>query len=278
MAAYELLNFLDRKIYSAFNWSSISLLGNTSIGRAAIFAPFIAQAILISADIVSQFLGVGNILWLYWSLISIFLAQLLYWVFCPELIKRYQTDETRLKSEALSTWTNHDLERLDRNFRRFFYSPEGYSLSFGCKTRDAIELALSPSIGANSPSIDQSADAVLRFYSSLTSTRTDTDIDWEVVRDAYERNPNVLILASSDIATINREIKSRFGRYLRGRDDDRTWKVHALEWHYSVLNKRSPRIILLCGSLYAAGSAYFIYYALHSIVRMVAVTAMTLTN
>ena len=87
----NLENWVKSKATYFSTWSGLAIFGNNPIVKLTIIAPLLAQAIIHSTATIQFLTGINITLlyWLYFSLLSFSVAQLIYIWQCPRDIKDY---------------------------------------------------------------------------------------------------------------------------------------------------------------------------------------------
>ena len=96
--------FVNQRVPS---WSTLSIFGNNPIVKLTVLSPILAQVIIHTPRV--EFLkpfDFVNLNWLYWSLISFFVAQIIYIFKCPPLVKSYPEQHSFVRT--LSDTTSDD--------------------------------------------------------------------------------------------------------------------------------------------------------------------------
>jgi len=192
---------------------------------------------------------------------SIALGQVLYWIFCPAVIKKYGSDAERHTIEGISSMPNPELRSWRGRWVKFLYSTGGLNLSLqgdADDLRQKILETLHADGGTYSPSqIETYANAYRRFRDFLYSGHDDDNgVEYSVLRELGRIKPTLIYgcgtgrtrFSASDFQTIAIDaINSNLP----------DWKVNVLGWRYKVLNGSRRPLVLLIAALYTGGSVYF---------------------
>ena len=119
------LYFLRRDKIKWLSWPYAAKIGATQTAKLSWVAPFLAHLVVWNEDFVAHYFGLVEPLWLYWSLISFFLAQLIFSLTCPAEIKKYSDRKELYVSEALNQRSDVELAYLDVKLLKSFFSRNG---------------------------------------------------------------------------------------------------------------------------------------------------------
>ncbi len=265
-------------------WSALAKFGNTPLAKATLFLPIVAQFVILSDSYLLTNWGMGNAIWLYWSLMFIALGQVLYFLKAPDTAKRFGGDLDSYIEKSLATWTDPDFGRVAKDYLRSFFSRWGGGpFSFldneqEIDRRRLVEtitnITLPPQVNQtdheqiralgdqNVVAFHQIADNGGPFLPSNNYQSTDEAFNGALTRvNAAEIGQNDLSAAQE------------LYNYFRIPRTDNQWKIIPLRWQFSRNDERHCRSRYLCLTLYALGSIYFIWNTLINVSKVILKTA-----
>lgn len=253
-------------------WSTLSVFGNSPIVRLVALAPIVAAAIKVQAAFFEETLYLKEAEWLYWSLISIALGQVLYFVFCPPIIKKYGTDIARHTIESLSSMPQLKIAELLANRLRSFYLSGQLELGADPQDPDIRKHLLDAlerrDVSLSGPAVDRLMEAFADYYTVVDGAEIHRigGLRFDVLDELAQRAPEFLTGPSPDRATY---LELRHVISERAHNPEQDWKVGALHWRYTVANAQGRPLVLVIAALYALGSMYFLYRTLDGLRFMV---------
>lgn len=276
----------NRLVYWSPNWSLLSLFGNTAIARVVILAPVIAQAVHYSEPWIITHFGITNILWLYWSLISMGAGQIFYSIFCPREIKKYGGDRELHKIESLATVSNREFEILFNNYIFSHFAKEnGLEKPSNLKycgpfklleiTEEELVDRLQQARDGKDPqkfwtgiaktlyckTNDQIVDNYNEFKTCTTNGGYFDASSWPIIHALFELHP--------ELCSVEKETYRRLPLLDICTAETDSWKLSALDWAYYFHDVSHSKIRWATIFFYLTGSVYFLYTAFKNVYNMI---------
>lgn len=240
-------------------WSSLSAFGNSPFVRLVAAAPLVATFVKFDAKWEWLAPYISEATWLYWSLMLIAAGQILYWLFCPRIIKKYGRDEERYTIDSLTSFPIRRLRLMRTELLRHLYDSKQLTMPITLDGRETPEPDFRKLVvGMRGPGTANLAHYFV-VYSAYQACLAGDDaegqsVDWSGLRDMTRTHPELLI------GFENRNDDAQllmFNVIVGSIPNDSDWKVLTLNWKYQHENQRLRLVVLLIGALYAAGSIYF---------------------
>lgn len=264
-------------------WSNLSRFGNSPLAKAALLAPIVAIFVQLNDVYLAQTFGFQNAIWLYWSLISIGVGQILFSLKCPKSIRIYGNDQERFVLEAKASWTMNQLEAAKKDKVLHFIGPNGLLQI----DQEILELSDRKSVEAywanKSKRLDEESKSDFVRGISVLQQMLKTDMN----------SPNNYSAASAIILIITNfpdSIRLRQGdrdkdavlgdlkhfafqirekRHVIGPDNrDTAWVIPALNCRYELENRDGRAFRWAVAGFYVSGFLYFAWRALASLGSM----------
>lgn len=276
--------FQSLKLEKLVVWSSLSRFGNSPLAKAALLAPIVAIFVQLNDVYLAQTFGFQNAIWLYWSLISIGVGQILFSLKCPKSIRTYGNDQERFVLEAKASWTmerlgeaSYDklrhfigkdgllsidgrvLELSDDQGIRSFYAEKSKSLADNVRADllrgiPELRLILMGKIGVRGRVANAAAALqwiVSHFPNSIYPRKRDLD-------------KNGLLIELSRFAVQIQESRNKVGQD----NQNSSWVVPALNCRYELDNQKNKLFRWAVAGFYVSGFLYFAWRALASLASM----------
>lgn len=252
-----------------FSWAGLALFGNSYLGKVVVLAPVVALYVRYEGEFLEASFGLTNALWLYWSLIFISVGQMIYFLACPKIIKKYVSDVERFKIEDENSRTSLPRSILRRTHLRTFFIEFGGPLALydpdvqqPVIPNDPIKTAAQRFrdyiLGTYPNQLHFDPHAMSQIHSNYPSyVAINAELDDERVRASLHRLGIVFDAANRDHVNRNqRKIESR------------EWDIETLEWEYQSANLSNRFARYTVGFLYLLGAAYFAYSAARGVAIM----------
>lgn len=245
-------------------WSNLATIGNSPIAKSVILLPVVAYALKLNGDFIEEYFGLNLLLWFYWSLLLIWIAQVLYMRYCPRQIKNHPNKVESFVAEARNTYPTS----LFRNIR--WRVLKSY-LEGDKKLTIDVNSVVAP-IQKTSSDKDKAEYALSALNKWLSSDyKPDFGIPYpkKLIKfllqnpkrmDRGNNFPNVGELKKHvhHFASLIPQVQ-----YAEGPDEDSTRAV--LIRQYKLLNEQSAKLRNIIFLLYGTGSIYFIWQALRNL-------------
>jgi hypothetical protein len=253
------------RLGTRITWSNLSGFGNSPIVRLVALAPIVAAVIKVQDVFFEETLYLKEAEWLYWSLIAIAVGQLLYFVFCPRVIKKYGADIERHTIEGLSSLPQQKIADLLAERLRQLYSRGG--LLLGADPQDPqirqqlVEAMRRRDVGLSPMVVDRYLEAFSSFYRVVENAEFDAigSINFKALDEMASVAPEFFAHEGAE-GKAYVELRHVIGERAYSAEQD--WKVGALDWRYNVANVDKGAMISVVAFCYAVGSVYFLYRTL----------------
>lgn len=252
-----------------FSWASLAVFGNSYLGKVVVLAPVVALYVRYEGEFLEAAFGLTHALWLYWSLIFISVGQMIYFLACPKIIKKYGSDVERFKIEDENSRTSLSRSILRRNHLRTFFIEFGGPLALydpeaqqPIIPNDPIKTAAQRFrdyiLGTYPNQLHFDPHAMSQIHNNYPSyLALNARLDDERVSASLQRLGFVFDAAYRDQVNLNqRKIESR------------EWDIEALEWEYNSANLSNRFARFTVGLFYLVGATYFAYSAVRGVAIM----------
>ena len=270
--SFELANSdAQRWLRRYLTWSTLSTFGNSPVARVVAFAPIIAVYVKLQEEFLSLHFGLSQAQWLYWSLMLIAAGQVLYFFFCPRIIKKYGGDVERHAIETLESTPYQKMDLIREKRIRNLY--QNHQLSLGIDPDDiAFPSHLEKAMAGIAPTqemLSRFAYAYRKLWEVAHTRATDVRVGLNLITLAqmFSANSTFLMGAGqgSGAAKAQRVLRDLL---VEGESGDADWQLNAAHWAYAHANERFRPIIMLVAALYVSGSVYFAWRVLDGLAFM----------
>ena len=265
-------------------WSSLSRFGNSPLAKAALLAPIVAIFVQLNDVYLAQTFGFQNAIWLYWSLISIGVGQILFSLKCPKSIRIYGNDQERFVLEAKASWTMNQLDEAARDKLRHFLGYDGLSSLddevLQLSDKESIQVFFSrrnPQLAGNV--VDDLAiglPALRRILMGEPRVEGESKIAAAAVSWLLSLVPDSVVLRQKDLnrSAVLADQKQFVHQMIQTENTSlptnrgSLWIVPALNCRYELQNRDGRAFRWAVAGFYGSGFLYFVWRAMASFASM----------
>lgn len=259
-------------------WPILAKVGNIPIVKATIVAPFLAQVVVNSehnGPFHSFLLNIVNyhyLHWLYWSLICLGLAQIIFQTRCPEMMRKYGLKEDYLNIRS-SNATKQELDNEWWKGYRAHYQKYGGELSLPeyMELYDIKKLVEEFEF-KNRTVLESDREKIATSLFALQHNAINKEItiipDSDVLGFMFHF-PELLTGDSNDNSLEQRSARSSLSWYIHSRCNSEEWRKHAIESTYHQQRLSRPMSRRLSSLFYVLGFVYFLVTVPMNIYEMV---------